>query len=139
MPKDAFSRLLDDEDNLTPPADLPAWETHGNWYMMVTPKGIACVVIPPGERGYGIIRFPDKSSVTIPPGTDRDILEAAESILHEGPPMWDRLDRDYLDPDEKPKTPAPVPAYIDPDTSGPREAPHRRGTKEAFPWNFKKT
>ena len=138
MPKDAFSRLLDDEDSLTPPSDLPAWETYGNWYMMVTPKGIACVVIPPGQQGFGIVRFPDRSSVPIPPGSDRDILEAAESILHEGPPVWDRLDRDYLDParEEKPKTTAPDPVYTE---TTPREAPHRRGPKEAFPWNFKKT
>jgi len=136
MPKDAFSRLLDDDD-LDPPGDLPPWETHGNWYLMVTTKGIACIIIPPGEQGYGVVRFPDRSAVTIPPGSDKDIFETAEGILHEGPPVWDRLDRDYLDPDraEKPK---PAPEYVNPDMGGDREAPQRRGPKEAFTWDFKK-
>lgn len=137
MPRDAFSHLLDDDD-FDPPGDLPAWETHGSWYLMITAKGIACVIIPPGEQGYGIVRFPDRSAVTIPRGSDKDVFEMAESILHEGPPVWDRLERDYLDPDraERPKAPPPEP--LDVDRGGDREAPRRHGPKEAFPWDFKK-
>ena len=136
-PRDAFSRLLDDDD-LDPPGDLPAWEGHGSWYMMFTPKGTAVIIIPPGESGYGIVRFPDRSAVVIPPGSAKTIFEQAEGILHDGPPVWDRLDRDYLDPNrvEKPK-PVPIPELPD-HLAERREAPRRWGSTEAFTWDFKR-
>jgi len=135
MPKDAFSRLLDDDD-LEPLAGQPAWETHGSWSLLITPKGVAVVLIRPGEQGQGIVRFPDRSAVTLPPGSDKDVFEQAEGILHEGPPVWDRLERDYFDPNrvEKPK-PVPIPEVVE---EASRVAPHRHGTKEAFQWDFKK-
>jgi len=134
MARDVFSHLM--EDDLDPPGDLPTWESHGAWALLVTPKGIAILVTPPGEEGYGIVRFPDGAAVTIPPGAAKELYERAESMLTEGPPVWDRLDRDYLDPEkvDAPKAP-PTPEVQD---TTVREPPKRRGQKTAFPWDFKK-
>lgn len=121
---DVFDRLLKEDDLETPP-DLPAWETYGSLRIMCTEKGLAIVVLPlGGESAYGVIRFSDRTGVTIPPGSVHDIFTRAESVLAEGRSVWEHLDRDYLDPLKKVPVKEPEePEEVEP----PRVPPVRTG------------
>lgn len=135
MPKSDLARLIDDDEDLVPQNGLPAWEAHNpsGWHALQTPKGLAVVHLD-GDRATGMVRFPDRTIVPIPPGAAREVFSRAESILREGPSGWSLLELDVLDPDaDKPK-PAPAPQAAE---DGPWEAPVRTGQKGAFPWKFR--
>lgn len=131
--KDAYSRLLDDESDIEPQNGLPAWESNASgWNVLQTPKGVA-VVYTGGGPATGMVRFPDRTIVPIPPGEARDVCNRAESILREGPSGWALLELDVFDPEEK----KPAPVAAPPAAEEVREAPVRTGQKGAFPWKFR--
>lgn len=135
MPRDALSRLLDDDDGIETPAET-RWESHAlsGWHFRSTPKGIAILLVE-GDSARGMVRFPDRTVVPLARVPVKEAFSKAEAILHDGPSGWEHLDRDVLGatPENKP-TPAPVAAF----EAQPLEPPTCTGSQlRPFRWNFK--
>jgi len=135
MPKDAFSRLLDDDDDdLAPLTSLPSWEAHtaSGWHYIENERGRAVVLIE-GDRGCGMVRYADKVMVPIAWAPVKKLFEQVESILRDRPTGWDRLSTDILGDEAAPEAPKGVVPTVD----EPRTKPTRTGKFDPFNWKFR--
>ena len=72
--------------------DLPAWELHNEWELLLTPRGLA-VLLAQGGDSVCLVRFPDKTDMEFV-GPAVEVRRQAEGVLAARPfkTAWERLD-----------------------------------------------